>query len=367
MQALILAGGEGTRLRPLTFTLPKPVVPLVDRPFISYMLEWLRGQGVDDVILSCGFLANGVRAVLGDGESLGIRLRYIEEPEPLGTGGALKFAEGLLDDQFLMLNGDVLTDIDVTAALEQHRTTGARATLALVPVDDPSAYGLVRLAADSSVSEFLEKPSEEQIDTNLINAGAYVLERELLAVMPPSGTNFSIERDVFPSLVGHGLSGHRAEGYWLDIGTPARYLQGTFDILAGTVRTAIGAQIREAGGVLAEGARIDGVLCGPAFVGDGSRLAAGATAGPNVVFGRDVVVDEGAVIEHSVLLDGARVGAASEVRSAIIGPRARIGEHCQTDEDVVLGEGASVASGSTVPAGARIFPGVQVAEGAIER
>src|SRR5450631_3135822 len=154
MQALILAGGEGTRLRPLTSTVPKPVVPLVGRPFISYMIEWLRAHGVDDVIMSCGFLAAGVRDVLGDGSALGVRLRYVEEPKPLGTGGALKFAEELLDERFFMLNGDILTDMDLTAQLRQHEATGARITLALIPVDDPSAYGLVRRREDRSVSEF---------------------------------------------------------------------------------------------------------------------------------------------------------------------------------------------------------------------
>src|SRR5947209_8265901 len=154
MQALILVGGEGTRLRPLTSTVPKPVVPLVDRPFIAFMLEWLARHGVDDVILSCGFMADGVREVLGEGEGAGVRLRYIEEPRPLGTGGALKFAEDLLDDRFFMLNGDVLTDIDLSAQLAQHERTGARATLGLISVEDPSAYGLVRRAGDFSVTEF---------------------------------------------------------------------------------------------------------------------------------------------------------------------------------------------------------------------
>src|SRR5438270_4835709 len=150
MQALILVGGEGTRLRPLTSTVPKPVMPLVDRPFITYMIEWLRGHGVDDVVMSCGFLAAGVRNVLGDGSGLGIKLRYVEEPRPLGTGGAVKFAESLLDERFFMLNGDVLTDLDLSAQVAQHEETGARATLALIGVDDPSAYGLVRLDEDRS-------------------------------------------------------------------------------------------------------------------------------------------------------------------------------------------------------------------------
>ncbi len=207
MQAVILVGGEGTRLRPLTSTVPKPVVPLVDRPFISYMLEWLRAHGIDDVIMSCGFLATSVRNVLGDGSAYGIRLRFVEEPDPRGTAGALKFAESLLDERFLMLNGDVLTDIDLTEQIAQHERTGAKATLALVPVEDPSAYGLVRLKDDRAVKEFVEKPSSDRIDTNLISAGAYVLEREILELVPP-GRNVSIEREVWPRLVGEGLYGY---------------------------------------------------------------------------------------------------------------------------------------------------------------
>ena len=227
MQALILVGGEGTRLRPLTSRVPKPVVALAGRPFMSYMLQWLRLHGVDNAVLSCGFLPDGVRAVLGDGSEWGVRLRYVEEPQPLGTGGALKYAEDLLEDRFLMLNGDILTDIDLSALIAQHESTGARGTLALYPVDDPSAYGLVRRREDLSVRQFVEKPSPDEIDTHLINAGAYVLERSVLDEMAPAGTRISIERDVFPRLVDHGLYGYEAAGYWMDIGTPQRYLQAT--------------------------------------------------------------------------------------------------------------------------------------------
>ena len=162
MQAVILVGGEGTRLRPLTSTVPKPVVPLVDRPFISYMLEWLCSHGIDDVIMSCGFLATSVRNVLGDGSAYGVRLRFVEEPDPRGTAGALKYAESMLDERFLMLNGDVLTDIDLSEQIAQHERTGARATLALVPVEDPSAYGLVHLEEDRAVRDFVEKPSSDR-------------------------------------------------------------------------------------------------------------------------------------------------------------------------------------------------------------
>src|SRR4051794_12206907 len=223
-QAVILVGGEGKRLRPLTSTVQKPVVQLVDRPFMVYMLEWLRRHGIDDVIMSCGFLADSVREVLGDGSALGLRLRFVEEPEPRGTAGAVKLAEPLLDERFLMLNGDVLTDIDLSEQIAQHEQTGASATLALVPVEDPSAYGLVRTDEDGAVREFVEKPSSDQIDTNLISAGAYVLERSILDLVEPD-KNVSIEREVWPQLVGHGLFAYAAHAYWLDIGTPERYLQ----------------------------------------------------------------------------------------------------------------------------------------------
>ncbi len=350
MQALILTGGEGTRLRPLTSTIPKPVVPLAGRPFIAYMLTWLRDHGVEEAILACGFMASDVRAVLGDGAALGMRLRYVEEPEPLGTGGALKYAEDLLQDRFLMLNGDVLTDIDISAQLEQHKRTGARATLALVAVEDPSAYGLVRLTKDRAVEEFVEKPSSSSsAGPNLINAGVYALEREVLEEIAPAGTPSSIERDVFPRLVGQGLFGHPASGYWLDIGTPERYLQGTFDLLDGSIRPQT---------PLATGE--DHTLLDASAV-----IAPGATVGPYAVLGPGVTVAEDASVERAVVLDGASIGAGSTVSRAILAPRVRVGQHCQLDDDVVVGEGAVVESGSALEVGARIFPGTVVSNGAI--
>jgi mannose-1-phosphate guanylyltransferase len=365
MQALILAGGEGTRLRPLTSTQPKPVIPLVGRPFIAYMIEWLRGHGVDDVIISCGFMADCVRSVLGDGAEHGVRLRYVEEPEPLGTGGALRFAEDLLDERFFMLNGDVLTDMDLTAQLVQHEQTEARATLALIAVEDPSAYGLVRRDRDHAVTEFLEKPSVTEIDTNLVNAGAYILERSVLDAIPPAGTNASIEREVFPALVGLGLYGYESDGYWLDIGTPERYLQATFDILEGLVRTEIGQQLAEANLALVDGARIDGKVVPPALVGGGCRIGAGAIVGGRTVLGADVEVCEHAHIETSVVLEGARIGARTTISSSIIGARVTIGEHCHIEGGVVLGDGVSIGSGNALAHGARIFPGVELPAGAI--
>jgi mannose-1-phosphate guanylyltransferase len=364
MQALILAGGEGTRLRPLTSTVPKPVVPLVDRPFIAFMLEWLRGHGVDDVVVSCGFMASGVHNVLGDGSAYGIRLRYVEEPEPLGTGGAVKFAEPLLDERFLVLNGDVLTDIDLTAQMAQHERTGARATLALVPVEDPSAYGLVRLASDAAVTAFLEKPSPDQIDTNLINAGAYVLERDVLAAVP-EGRNVSIEREIFPTLIGDGLYGCKSDGYWLDIGTPRRYLQATHDILDGAVRTSVTEAYDAAHLAIAPDAELAGQVVGPALIGPGVRVAAGALVSGRTVLGRGVEIGEGAHVDGAVVLDGAQIGPRSVLKQCIVGPGAQVGAHCRIGEDVVLGEGVVLGAENQVEAGARLFPNVSLPDGAI--
>jgi mannose-1-phosphate guanylyltransferase len=362
---VILVGGQGTRLRPLTSRIPKPVVQLVDRPFLAYMLEWLRGQGIDDVIISCGFLADSVRAVLGDGSQLGIRLRFVEEPEPRGTAGALKLAEPMLEERFLMLNGDVLTDIDLRAQIAQHERTGARATLALVPVDDPSAYGVVILGDDRAVRDFVEKPAPGEVDSNLISAGAYVLEREILALVEPD-RNVSIEREVWPRLIGDGLYGCPSESYWLDIGTPARYLQGTFDIIEGNVETAVRERLGSDWLAIDESAEVHGRAVPPAVIGRGARVAAGAHVGSLVVLGADVSVGAGSVVERAVVLDGTQIGEGCELRDCILAAGCRVGNATKITGGAVLGEGVVVGAGNVITRGARIFPGVQLPDRAIE-
>jgi mannose-1-phosphate guanylyltransferase len=364
MQALILVGGEGTRLRPLTSTVPKPVVPLVDRPFIVYMLEWLKHHGVDDVILSCGFLATSVRNVLGDGSQLGIRLRFVEEPEPRGTAGALKFAESFLDERFLMLNGDVLTDIDLSAQIAQHDETGAKGTLALVPVPDPTNYGLVRLTGDNSVKEFVEKPSADQIDTNLISAGAYVLEREIVDMIEP-GHAVSIEREIWPRLVGDGLFGFPAGAYWLDIGTPERYLQGTFDIIEGNVQTDVLQRLGDGYMSVSEDADVSGRVIPPAVVERGCEIAAGAHVGSLVVLGERVTVGEQARIERSVVMQGAEIGAGCVLSDCIVAAGVRIGDRTVVSNGAVLGEGVTVGADNVLTAGMRVFPNTEIPDGAI--
>lgn len=364
MQAVILVGGEGTRLRPLTSTVPKPVVPLVDRPFIAYMLQWLVSHGVDDVIMSCGFLATSVRNVLGDGSAYGVSLRFVEEPDPRGTAGALKFAESMLEDRFLMLNGDVLTDIDLTAQIAQHERTGAKATLALVPVPDPTAYGLVHLAEDQSVLDFVEKPSSDQIDTNLISAGAYVLESEILDLVP-ADQKVSIEREVWPRLVGNGLYGYASESYWLDIGTPERYLKATFDIIEGNVATEVRHRLGEDFLVIAEEAEVEGRAIPPAILERGVKIASDAHAGALAVLGQGVSVGHGASVERSVVLDGTEIGEGCSLRDCIVAAGCKIGPRTQIVDGAVLGEGVTIGADNVIAGGARIFPGINIPDGAI--
>jgi mannose-1-phosphate guanylyltransferase len=306
-----------------------------------------------------------VRNVLGDGSALGIRLRFVEEPEPRGTAGALKYAESMLDESFLMLNGDVLTDIDLTAQIAQHRETGARGTLALVPVDDPTAYGLVRLDAKRSVKEFVEKPSSDEIDTNLISAGAYVLERGVLDLIP-ADRNVSIEREVWPQLVGDGLYGFPSESYWLDIGTPARYLQGTFDILEGKVKTAVGERLGDGYLAVASSARVEGRVIPPAVLDPGCHVAEDAQVGSLVVLGPGVQVDRGTIIERAVVLNGAEIGPHCTLRDCIVSAGVRIGANTQITGGAVLGEGVTIGDDNVITRGARIFPNVKLPDGAIK-
>jgi mannose-1-phosphate guanylyltransferase len=339
VQAVILAGGSGTRLRPLTSRVAKPVVTLVDRPFIVYMLDWLRRHGVSEAILCCGFGADGVQAVLGDGSRYGIALRYVAESEPLGTGGPLLLARELLQERFVVCNGDVLTDIDLGAQIAAHERTGAVATLALVAVEDASAYGMVRCAPDGAVLEFVEKPTKAQAQAEggaaLISAGAYVLQRGVLDLIEP-GRQVSIEREVWPALIGAGLYGHRAEGYWLDIGTPERYLQGSFDIVSGAIA------VDRAPGRDA------------AAIGADCEIADDARIGRHVVLGDGVQVGAGASIERSVVLAGAQIGAGSVLRDSIVGERAKIGANVELEEGVVVGEDAQIAADRQVAAGTRV-------------
>ena len=307
MQAIVLVGGEGTRLRPLTSDVPKPAVTLVDRPFLAYAIEWLGAHGVSEVVLACGFLPDVLRETLGEDERAGVKITYVAEPEPLGTAGAIRFAADALgnrlEDRFLALNGDVLADLDLSALVRTHEQRGARATIGLHPVDDSSAYGLVRCDEEGRVLEFLEKTGEAV--PGEINAGAYVLDRSVFDLVP-AGQAVSIEREVFPRLVGDGLHGLLLEGYWMDIGTPDRYLQASWDILEGRVET-----------------QVEATAPGQLIAAE-ATIADGAQVGPRAVVAAGCEVDAGAEVDESVLLDGCTVGADARVQGSILAPGARV-------------------------------------------
>ena len=343
MQAVVLAGGEGTRLRPLTLTTPKPVMPLAGRPFMTFMLDWLKRHGVDDVVLSCGFMSEAVEEVLG-GEYDGIPLRYVREDKPLGTAGPLRLAldTGVLQDERLyVLNGDVLTDMDLTAEREQHERTGARATLCLVAVEDTTSYGVVPTAETGEVEAFLEK-APGGAPTNRINAGAYLIERSVIEQVP-TGRAVSFEREVFPQLVGEGLYGYLAAGYWIDVGTPRRYLEATWDLLAGVVEADL-PERDETGSLVYEGG-----------------LTSGAHIGPQAVVGRHCRVGSDSSVERAVLHDRVAVGADCSLRECVLAEAATVGDGAEVREGAVVGKGARVAPGAVVDEEARVQPGEEVA------
>ncbi len=357
MQALILVGGHGTRLRPVTLTLPKPVIPLVDRPFLRHMIDWLARHGVDDVVLACGFLPDALRDELGDEIPGEARIRYVEEPEPRGTAGAIKFAEDLLDDRFFALNGDSLTDLDLTKLRERHEASGARATLGLHPVDDPSAFGLVRRKDDGEIVEFLEKPDPAEIDTDEVSAGCYMLEKEILDLVPPD-QDVSIEREVFPRLVGNGLYSQRLEGYWVDIGTPPRYLQACWDILDRKVDTEPGKKVDNDGTYVDADADVAAAaeIHGEVWIDAGASIAAGAEIGPKAVIGRGASVGDRARIEGSILYRDCKIGAGATVKGAILSAGVTVEEGAIVPDGSVIGEGATITESASLGKGAKVGP-----------
>jgi mannose-1-phosphate guanylyltransferase len=338
MKAVVLVGGFGTRLRPLTLTRPKQMLPVVDRPMIEWVVEGLVGAGVDEVVLSLGYLPDAFVAAYPDDRCAGAKLRYAVEPEPLDTAGAIRFAArygglGRSDDPFLVVNGDVVADLDIGALVDLHRRSAAEATIALTRVDDPSRYGVVPITGEGRVEAFIEKPPVDAAPTNWINAGTYVLDPAVLERIP-EGRRVSIERETFPALVDEGRLFARQDGaYWIDAGTPGTYLQLQLDLLA-----------RRAGGSAA------------GYVDPSARLEAGARVATSVVMAR-ARIGAGAELECAVILPGAHVGEGACLRRSIVGEGARIGSGAVLRDLTVVGDGEEVADGAVLdgvrtPAGA---------------
>ncbi len=338
MQALILAGGKGTRLRPLTLYTPKPVVPICNRPFLLYQIDTLRRAGITDITLSLSYQPSKIEQQLGDGSDYGVRINYTVEPQPMGTAGAYKFAEDLIREPTVVFNGDILTDLDLGAVVREHRERGATATIVLTPVENPSSYGLVETEEDGRVRRFLEKPKADEIVVNTINAGTYVLEPGVLDFIP-SGENYSFEYGLFPDLLKRGekFYAHVPDNsYWIDIGTPVRYLQAHQDMLAGRVRNIDLPSLRGDFDA-ATHAEIDPL----SMIADNCTIKPGAQI-INSVLGEGVYVEEKARIENSVVWAHTRVGAGAQVFGAIVGRGCHIGRSAQVGAGAVLGDKSSL-------------------------
>ena len=342
MKAILLAGGKGTRLRPLTVHTPKPIVPILNRPFLYYQIDLLRQvPEIDEVILSLNYQPRRIEEIFGDGEGLGMRVRYVVEPIPLGTGGAVRYAGDSLTDSVVVFNGDVLTDVDLGAVLQLHRARKAKATIVLVPVDNPRAYGLVETEPDGRIRRFLEKPGEDEITCNTINAGIYVLEPDTFDRIPKD-TAWSIERSFFPSLIERGETfiAHVHDGYWIDIGTPAKYMEVHRDIMDSRYRAPPFAGAAPSLCWVAPDAKVDaGVeLHGPCFVDEGAVLKAGARVLPYSVIGRQTHVDEGAVVDGSIIWPNGWIGRDAVVRGSILGRNCHVGRSAAIETSVLLGD-----------------------------
>ena len=342
MKAILLAGGKGTRLRPLTIHTPKPIVPIFNRPFLHYQIDLLKQvPEIDEVILSLNYQPRRIEEIFGDGADAGIKIRYVVEPAPLGTAGAIRYAGDNLTESVVVFNGDVLTQIDLAAVIALHRERRARATIVLTPVENPSAFGLVETDAAGNVTRFLEKPSADDITTNTINAGIYVLEPDTFDRIPKD-VSWSIERSYFPSLIERHETfvAYVYDGYWIDIGTPEKYSQVHRDIMDGRYVTAPFQHVTGSRTAIAADARIESgaTIEGPCFIDEGVSVKAGARIGPYSVIGRQTQIEENAVVEGAIIWPNCRISRDAGVHDAIVGRNCHIGRNVTLNHGAVLGD-----------------------------
>ncbi len=368
MKAVILVGGEGTRLRPLTCNIPKPMLPMMNRPFIELVIKHLAKHGVDEVILSAGYKPQAFDSHLGDGRDFGVKITYIVEERPLGTCGAVKNVADLLDDTFVVCNGDILTDLNISQMLEFHRKKESSVTIALTSVEDPTQYGLVPIDDTGRVTEFLEKPSWDEVTTDLVNAGTYIMEPEIMDGVG-KGVHCSFERELFPDLLeaAKPVFGMPAGAYWIDIGSPAKYLRAHKDILNGKVGIEfVGEEIKK--GVWAgDGANISdkAMVFGPALIGAGASIADNADVFGQTVIGDGCVIAGGARLEGCVLYEGARIGEGAIVKDSIIGKGVEVGARVRVEEEAILGDNTVVDEENVLKKGVKIWPDTKLGRGMI--
>ena len=345
LTAVILVGGEGTRLRPLTYYTPKPMLPVLNRPFLEHTVAYLKKYGVESIILALSYLPEAIQDYFGDGSRLGIQLAYRLENRPLGTAGAVKNAEKYLDSTFVVLNGDIFTELDIASMLDFHRQKKAKATIALTWVDNPGAFGVVETDSDGCVRRFVEKPSPGQVTTNWINAGIYILEPDILQHVP-AGRHYMFEKGLFPLLLERGepVYGYPVSGYWLDMGTPQKYLQLNGDLLMSKARSALIGSLGLHDIHIEEGVVIHPTakLVGPVIIGSRCRIDQKAHISGPVVIGRNCHIAEEAIIDGAVLWSGVTIGGGAYLKQCIISSNIRIKDHDQVITGVVTPDYARI-------------------------
>lgn len=352
MQAIVLVGGEGTRLRPLTYRTPKPMVPIMNVPFLARTLARLYEAEIRDVILAAGYMPQAIVDFFGDGSQLDMRVTYVIEEAPLGTAGAIKNVEQHITGPFFVLNGDILTSLDLRGMREYHYQKGGAGVLHLIRVEDPSPFGCVVHDADGRITAFVEKPPKGQEPTNEINAGTYLLAREVLDLIPP-GRNVSIERETFPQIIARGqtLYGYTTDDYWLDLGRPEQYLAAHRDVLSGAMRLAVEPGLSGDGFHALEG---HPGVSPPVHAAADVVIDASAKIGPNVVLGRGCSIGAEAVVRESVLWERVSVGAGATIDEAIVASGVTIGAKAQISKGSVIGHNVTVEPGAVLEPGARL-------------
>ncbi|HLU40819.1 MAG TPA: mannose-1-phosphate guanyltransferase [Microthrixaceae bacterium] len=368
MKAVIMAGGEGTRLRPLTSNAPKPMLPLVNRPMMEHIVDLLRSHGITDIVVTVAFMPNAIRNHFGDGSEFGVRIVYAAEETPLGTAGSVRNAREHLDDTFLVISGDVLTDIDLGALIEEHRAKEALATIGLVRVENPLEYGIVIANEDGSIERFLEKPTWGQVFSDTINSGIYVLEPSIFDwIAPDEPVDFS--GDVFPVLLeaGERIVGSVAEGYWEDVGTLDAYVRAHKDILDHRVQVSIPGFELSPGIYVGEGTEIspDAVLNGPAVIGDNCYVDAGVCLGEYVVVGTGVRMRRDCELERTVVHDNAYLGEGSRLRGTVVGRASDLRRNVRCEEGVVLGDEVFVGENAVLSSDVKVYPFKTIEAGAV--
>ena len=363
MKAVILVGGEGTRLRPLTYSTPKTMVPILNRPFLEHMLKYMKSHNIDDVVLALCYLPDHIRDYFGDGSAHGVKLTYAVETSPLGTAGAVKNVAQHLDDTFFVFNGDVFTDMNLTSMLETHRKKSAKTTIALTPVDNPAIYGVVETDANGRVKRFVEKPKPEAIITNMISAGTYILEPDQLDYIP-ANQYYMFETGFFPLLLQRGdpFYSFDSHGYWIDIGTHEKYKKVNSDLLTGEVATHFPGSLYSKNVWVEEGCKIHhkAKIDGPAVIGRNCIIEAKAHIKGPTVIGPHCHISEGSLVEKAIVWHNVVIGKNAKLRECIIADAVSIGEGCDIAAGCIIGNKVSMGKNSKLMPDTKVMPGEKV-------